>query len=148
MNHILRFPPPAIALTLAIITWGLDQVLPLATQLLSPILGIVMVSSGLVLISLAFVEFQRLRTSPMPTGTPTQFVHAGPYQWTRNPMYLGLCTILTGVALSLGGLPLFLAPVAFFIIMDKVFIPYEEARMSDVFGYVYQEYQAVVRRWF
>ena len=148
MNNLLRLPPPAIALILAVAAFGLDQFLPFASALLSPILGAVMVSSGFVLIGLAYVEFQRAGTTPMPTGTPSQFVRSGPYHWTRNPMYLGLCTVLTGAALFLGGLPLFIAPVIFLIIMDKVFIPHEEARMSDLFGYVYQEYRAVVKRWF
>lgn len=147
MHNILRLPPPIIALILALIAFGLDQVVPLAIDILSPILGAVMVSSGFVLIGLALVEFRKVGTPPMPNSEPSQFVKSGPYQWTRNPMYLGLITVLTGVALFLGGLPLFLAPVVFYLIIAKVFIPFEESKMTALFGYVYQEYTAAVKRW-
>ncbi|MEY4195489.1 MAG: hypothetical protein RLZZ226_1857 [Pseudomonadota bacterium] len=147
MNHLLRCPPPVIALILAFLTFGLDQVMPLAVTLLSPILGIVMACSGLVVIALALSEFRRVNTTPLPTGEPTQLVTSGPYQWTRNPMYLGLLTLLTGFSLFFGGLSLFLAPVALFIIIDRVFIPYEEGRMAAFFGYVYGEYLGAVKRW-
>ncbi len=147
MNNLLRLPPPVIALILAVITGGLDQVLPFASVIMSPILGVVMVSSGLVLMTLALSEFRQVNTTPVPTGEPTHCVASGPYQWTRNPMYLGLVTALTGVALFFGGLPLFFAPVILFLIIDRVFIPHEEDKMSALFGYVYQQYRTTVRRW-
>lgn len=147
MNTILRLPPPVYALILAFITWFLDQLIPVTSQILSPIMGVVLASSGLVIVALALSEFKRNGTTHLPTGEPVQFVCSGPYQWTRNPMYLGLITLLTGFALFFGGLPLFLAPLILFFIINRVFIPYEEGKLSSIFGYVYEDYLKSVRRW-
>ena len=147
MQNILKLPPPIIALILAFLTYGISQLVPFAMEIISPLLGAVLLSSGLVLTGLAMVEFNASKTTHLPTETPSQMVRSGPYQWTRNPMYLGLCTCLAGAAFFVGAIPLFLAPVVFFIIIDKVFIPYEEAKLSSLFGYVYQEYTNTVKRW-
>ncbi|MGI9213658.1 MAG: methyltransferase family protein [Methylococcaceae bacterium] len=147
MNTILRLPPPVYALILALTSFALDQFIPATSMILSPVMGVVMVSSGLVIIALALSEFKRNGTTHLPTGEPVQFVCSGPYQWTRNPMYLGLTTLLTGFALFFGGFPLFLAPLILFFIIDRVFIPYEEGKLASIFGYVYEDYLKAVRRW-
>jgi protein-S-isoprenylcysteine O-methyltransferase Ste14 len=104
-------------------------------------------AAGLSLGLLALLHFRQRRTTFVPHGEPTALVMAGPYMWTRNPMYLGLFTLLLGFALYSGGLPLFLAPAAFSLILDRAHIPYEEARLSKLFGEAYNEYQKRVARW-
>ena len=147
MNSLLRFPPPVIALVLALLAFALDQLIPLAAELLSPILGFVLITSGLVLAASALAELRRQGTTPMPLEEPTVLAADGPYVWTRNPMYLALVTVLTGFAFFMGGLPLFLAPIAFFLLIDRVFIPYEENKLLNLFGRPYEAYLAAVRRW-
>jgi protein-S-isoprenylcysteine O-methyltransferase Ste14 len=62
-------------------------------------------------------------------------------------MYLGMLIMLTGASFLMGTIPSMLAPIGFFIIIDRVFIPYEEEKLLSDFGDVYSKYQMVTRRW-
>jgi protein-S-isoprenylcysteine O-methyltransferase Ste14 len=62
-------------------------------------------------------------------------------------MYLGMLFILAGASLLMGTIPSMLAPIGFFITIDRVFIPYEEEKLLSAFGDVYSNYQRVTRRW-
>jgi protein-S-isoprenylcysteine O-methyltransferase Ste14 len=42
--------------------------------------------------------------------------------------------MLAGYTWILGTLPALLGPAAFFLIMDTVFIPFEERRLLEIFG--------------
>ena len=62
-------------------------------------------------------------------------------------MYLGVVTMLSGVAAWFGTLPFALAAVAFFLVIDRVFCPYEERKLAFGFGESYERYRRRVRRW-
>jgi protein-S-isoprenylcysteine O-methyltransferase Ste14 len=40
-----------------------------------------------------------------------------------------------------------LAPIIFFLVIDRVVIPKEEETLERTFGITYQDYQRRVRRW-
>jgi protein-S-isoprenylcysteine O-methyltransferase Ste14 len=51
----------------------------------------------------AFVLFRREDTEINPTSpTNRKLVTRGPYQLTRNPMYLGLAALCLGIAVLIG----------------------------------------------
>jgi protein-S-isoprenylcysteine O-methyltransferase Ste14 len=62
-------------------------------------------------------------------------------------MYLGMMSILLGVAIFLGSLISFAFPIIFIIIMEKLFIPLEEKNLEKKFGNQYIDYKKRVRRW-
>jgi len=62
-------------------------------------------------------------------------------------MYLGLLTALVGCALFMGTLPFFLVPWLFFLVVNRVHIPYEETVLEKSFGPAYERYLKRVRRW-
>ena len=62
-------------------------------------------------------------------------------------MYLGMLLMLLGAAFFMGTISAMLAPAVFFLIIDKVFIPYEEEDLLSSFGDEYNEYIARTRRW-
>ena len=96
----------------------------------------------------AFVLFRREGTEIDPTSpTNRKLITSGPYQFTRNPMYLGLVILALGVALWVGAWPMFIAPVAIFATANWVHIPFEEAKMRCQFGATYEDYIEWVRRW-
>jgi protein-S-isoprenylcysteine O-methyltransferase Ste14 len=96
----------------------------------------------------AIVLFRREGTEVNPTSPANRkLVTTGPYQFTRNPMYLGLVIFALGVALWIGAWPMFVAPVAIFATAEWVHIPFEEAKMRRQFGANYEEYVERVRRW-
>lgn len=78
---------------------------------------------------------------------PGQLVVAGPYRWTRNPMYLGFLGMLLGAALTLGNLCALLSPLLFFVVASLWYIPTEERNCEQTFGEAYRHYRASTRRW-
>jgi protein-S-isoprenylcysteine O-methyltransferase Ste14 len=62
-------------------------------------------------------------------------------------MYLGIVLMLLAVALGTGSLPCYLASLAFFLVIDSVFCPFEERKLEQAFGSAYTRYRSTVRRW-
>jgi protein-S-isoprenylcysteine O-methyltransferase Ste14 len=87
------------------------------------------------------------RGTPAPIDAPKQLVVRGLYHYTRNPMYLGVLTVLLGwVALTRAlGLLLYAACVGGCFQLFVVY--YEEPHLTKLFGDAYREYQARVGRW-
>jgi protein-S-isoprenylcysteine O-methyltransferase Ste14 len=113
-----------------------------------PLLGIALTALAFIPPVWAFVLFRRERTEIDPTSPSNRkLVIGGPYQFTRNPMYLGLVALALGIAAWIGAWPMFIAPVAVFATANWVHIPFEEAKMRRQFGAAYDGYVARVRRW-
>ena len=81
------------------------------------------------------------------SDTNNKLVTAGPFRFTRNPMYLGLVVLSLGVAVATGAVPLFVAPLLVFATANWVHIPFEEAKMRRQFGARFDAYTQAVRRW-
>ncbi|MCG9677578.1 isoprenylcysteine carboxylmethyltransferase family protein [Vibrio sp. Isolate24] len=112
------------------------------------LIGALLFCLGLGLASAGKRLFQKLKTNIMTFEEPNKIVTQGVFQYTRNPMYLGLAIALIGFAIMLGGSLMTLTIAASFIIMtDKWYIAFEEKEMMKKFGREYQEYCRHVRRW-
>jgi len=109
--------------------------------------GAVVVALGLALIVWAAALFRRAGTGIVPFSDATALVGAGPYRWTRNPMYLGMAAILLGAAIVLGSVTPFIVIPAFMALITERFIAPEEEMLGKVFGQSYADYKARVRRW-
>ncbi|HVU86512.1 MAG TPA: isoprenylcysteine carboxylmethyltransferase family protein [Pirellulales bacterium] len=110
-------------------------------------LGLVPLLGGIGLGAVAARLFARHKTAIRPGHTSSHLLTAGPYHWTRNPIYVAMTVLLAGVALMLGVLtPWLLVPVFVAVIAVNV-IPVEEAMLGETFGEEYRAYQARVRRW-
>ncbi|HET7131841.1 MAG TPA: isoprenylcysteine carboxylmethyltransferase family protein [Gammaproteobacteria bacterium] len=110
--------------------------------------------AGAVLIALAgafgawgVILFRRAGTGVVPFSDATALVTAGPYRFTRNPMYLGMAGILAGTAIWLGSLTPWLVLPAFMRLIAERFIVPEEAMLERTFGEEYARYRTAVRRW-
>ena len=102
---------------------------------------------GFTIMMWAWFQFQKAKTAVCPTAETTAFVTGGAYQICRNPMYLGMLFMLAGISFFMGTIQAFLAPAAFFLIMDKIFIPYEEKKLQKGFADRYAVYSKQTRRW-
>jgi protein-S-isoprenylcysteine O-methyltransferase Ste14 len=102
------------------------------------------------LVSLAgVIQFRRARTTvnPMTPNASSSLVTTGIYTITRNPMYLGLSTILLGWGISLANpFSLLVIPCFVFYMIRFQIIP-EERALQSLFGADFQTYRAKVRRW-
>lgn len=73
---------------------------------------------------------------------------AGPYRWTRNPLYLGSFLLGTGFSVAAANLWLLLL---FGILFPAIYIPVmrkEETELTKVYGSEYQEYRKRVPAFF
>ena len=147
MNKLLHIPPPVYALSLLGLCKGLDGLLPLPLDIAAPALGFLLAAAGLALPSWAALCFFRRKTTPIPTGEPSALVAEGPYRHTRNPMYLGFLPLLASVAFFTGAPVYLLAPAGFFLVADRLFIPYEEAKLERLFGADYAAFKRTAPRW-
>ncbi|USD35020.1 MULTISPECIES: methyltransferase family protein [Vibrio] len=112
------------------------------------LIGALLFCLGLGLASAGKRLFQKLKANIMTFEEPNKIVTQGVFQYTRNPMYLGLAIALIGFAIMLGGSLMTLTIAASFIIItDKWYIAFEEKEMTKKFGREYQEYCRHVRRW-
>ena len=143
-----KIHPPLLAVALILITLILHFVLP-EERLVGwhHVIGLLLVAVGAGLSSFAAAIFQARDTTRNPYGEPATFVVQAPYTWTRNPMYLGITTALLGLAIFFGSTVMLLAPIAFFIVIDRMLIPREEETMERLFSQQYVDYKNQVRRW-
>jgi protein-S-isoprenylcysteine O-methyltransferase Ste14 len=86
--------------------------------------------------------------SNVPTNTPTTtIVDAGPYRFTRNPIYLGMFIGLIGLAIAFDSLWPLVMLVPFGLVIRYGVVAREEAYLERKFGDLYGGYRARVRRW-
>ena len=145
---MLKLPPPIWAVIYvclsAAASWELGW--PAGVRL-APV-GAALIVLGFVPPVWAAILFRREGTEINPTSPANRrLVTAGPYGFTRNPMYLGLVIITLGIALWVGAWPMLAAPIAVFATTNWVHIPFEEAKMRRQFETVFDDYARRVRRW-
>jgi protein-S-isoprenylcysteine O-methyltransferase Ste14 len=86
--------------------------------------------------------------SNVPTNLPTTtIVDAGPYRFTRNPIYLGMFLGLVGLAIAFDSLWFLVALVPFALVIRYGVVAREEAYLERKFGDAYRRYRSGVRRW-
>lgn len=109
--------------------------------------GTFTIVAGLILALSLVGAFLIRRTTLNPFAEPSVFIAAGPYRFSRNPMYLSVIIIYIGATLLFGSLWPLITLAAPLLILALAVIPYEEARMTAAFGESYQRYSQRVRRW-
>ncbi len=108
--------------------------------------GLLIMALGLYFVWKPYKQFMDYNT-PENFGTATCVVSDGLYKYSRNPMYIGGVIFLTGLVILLQNLLAFISPLFFFLVMNFMFIPYEEDKMVKECGKDYSEYMKIVRRW-
>jgi len=111
------------------------------------LIGIFPILFGVIADTLARSLFIKNKTTQKHSKMPDKFITKGIYKISRNPMYLGMLSILLGESILLGDLITFIFPLAFFIIINLFFIPPEEKNMEKKFSKRYLQYKNKVRRW-
>lgn len=110
-------------------------------------LGLLMVAAGLFPALWAALTMFRHGTNPEPSHPVVSLVVDGPYQYSRNPIYLALTTSYMGAGLVAGTLwHVVLLPVLM-TVMERGVVRREEVYLARRFGDEYKDYAARVRRW-
>lgn len=147
----VRFPPPLIYIGLLAVGFTVGRLLHLPNLGLEPRMresaGGILVLAG-VLVSFAGAGlFLRSRTAIIPFKPATHLVTSGVYRWTRNPMYLGMALIYSGLAFLLNSLAALVLLLVVIAIMQRQVIAREEAYLERAFGNEYLAYKSRVRPW-
>ena len=147
---LLRIPVPWVFVLMYLIGAGLEQIFHFRRfadyGFITPT-GLLVFLLGAALAAWGWLIFLSRRTTTIPGETPRTLVTSGPYQFTRNPMYVGLSIAYLGEAvIQHQVIPVVLLPLIIAYV-NQVVIPVEEERLRAVFGHEYDRYAARVRRW-
>jgi protein-S-isoprenylcysteine O-methyltransferase Ste14 len=145
---VIALPPlilgAAIALGLILNYFWPAKVL---TRSLAVPLGILIVFVAVAIGILAVREMVTASTPLDVRKRSTRIVTSGIFQQSRNPIYLGMVLLCTGVAFLVDSLWLLGLVPLFAAILQKGVIEPEEAYLERNFGEDYLRYKARVRRW-
>ncbi len=147
----LKVPPPAVALLAAVAMW-LAASASNALSFMLPgrfAIAIVLAAFGGAIAVAGALSFRRAGTTVNPTrpDTASALVATGVYRFTRNPMYLGLLSVLAGWAAWLSNAVAFAGPLLFVLYIDRFQIVPEEKALAAKFGAAFDDYRRRTRRW-
>ena len=140
------------------LAWGLAIIAGLTLNWLVPLpflpadlpagwLGAMVFVLAVALVAWAIVTMTRVGSN-VPTNRPTTtIVEAGPYRFTRNPVYLGMFLGLIGLAIAFDNLWLLIMLVPFALVIRYAVVAREEAYLERKFSDIYHGYRSRVRRW-
>ncbi len=112
------------------------------------IAGVLLIAAGTPIVLDSFVRFaiQGLGT-PAPVFPTRHLVVTGLYRRVRNPMYVGVVTVICGQGLLLGDVRVFAYAAFVWGLFHLFVLGYEEPKLRRTFGDEYREYSANVPRW-
>jgi protein-S-isoprenylcysteine O-methyltransferase Ste14 len=115
----------------------------------SPMVALILLFCGTVVLLWCVREFYSVgRGTLAPWSPPQRLVTTGPYRFSRNPMYISVCTILVGWCALWGSRTLIVYTVvvacASYVRVRLV----EERSAARQFGAEWAAYRSRVPRWF
>ena len=113
----------------------------------SRMLGVLLIGSGAGIAGTALRAMQRAHTNPDPHQPTTALVTDGPFNYTRNPIYVAFTLIYAGIAALANSIWTLLLLPGVLVIMQRGVIEREELYLERKFGEDYCNYKARVRRW-
>jgi protein-S-isoprenylcysteine O-methyltransferase Ste14 len=110
--------------------------------------GAALVLLGLILLVESFARFVwKGFGTPAPIAPPTKLVMTGFYRRVRNPIYVGLVTIVFGEALILGDARLVVYAAILWLFFHFWVLVIEEPTLERSFGDEFANFKANVPRW-
>ena len=149
MKSTHKIMPTSYFMMLLVLSIGTHFLYPIREILYSPFtyFGFLLIIAGVLINLWTDRLFKKVNTTVKPFKNPKVLLTSGPFCISRHPMYLGMTSILLGVAIVLGTIITFLFPIIFMILMEFLFIPFEEKNLDGIFGFEYSDYKKKVRRW-
>ena len=149
MNLENKIPPPIIALVVGIIISASSAIIKPFNIYGIEFAALVIMAGSFLIIILSINKFKKENTTinPMDPTQTIKLVATGTFALSRNPMYLGLAGILTGVTLFLQAWLGFVAIPIFIMYINKYQIAPEEKILTEKFKDDYISYCSTVKRW-
>ena len=110
-------------------------------------LGIILTIAAILLFVKSVRIFNLRKEKIHPRSISTQIFKDGPFQFSRNPIYLAMFILLIGVGLTLNSFWFLYSGLVVAIMLHYGVIIPEENYLEKEFGKDYLEYKKSVRRW-
>ena len=127
----LKIPPPIYMVLTAGLMWLVDRFLPIIEVAFYAWnqFGIIFIVAAVIIDAMSLLQFFRSHTTinPLHPENTEKLVTMGMYQYSRNPMYVGLLLLLTGWAFLLRSFsPFILLPIFMVMMTRQQIIPEEK----------------------
>lgn len=110
------------------------------------VVAVLFLSSSLLVLWSFYLMF-KAKTSPNPYNETSYLLIQGPFNYSRNPMYLSMTGFYLSFAFFLNSFWLFLFFPPLITLMWWIVILREEVYLEGRFGQQYIDYKKQVRRW-
>jgi protein-S-isoprenylcysteine O-methyltransferase Ste14 len=148
-NPGIWVPPPLLYLLALILGLVLDRRahVPFLSRGVARVLGWPLVGGGIALAAWFVRTMRGADTTIRTDKSVSSLVQDGPFRYSRNPGYVALAMIYSGIAVLRNALwAILLLPLVVYVIQREV-IEREERYLERTFGEEYVNYKAQVRRW-
>ena len=141
--------PPTYFLAAIVLMLAMHFLVPVAVLVSFPwrLAGVLPVAAGIALNVVADRQFKERRTTVKPFQASAALITDRAFRWSRNPMYLGMILIVSGIAILAGSASPWLVVAVLAILLDRVFIVREERMLAETFGAAFEQYKRRVRKW-
>ena len=144
-----KIPPPVVTLFFGLCIYFSQEYFQEFNLEFLTILSYISYIAGLLILVLAVRLFKKQSTTvnPIKIENASSLVTSGVFEYSRNPMYLGMAVILLGLALMFNVIGGTLFTLLFTIYITKFQIKPEEEVMERLFGEDFLKYKKNVRMW-
>ena len=144
-----KIPPPVVTLFFGLCIYSSQEFFPEYNLKFLTIVSYISYFAGLSILVLAVSLFKKQNTTvnPIKIENASFLVTSGIFEYSRNPMYLGMALILLGLTLMFNVIGGTLFTLLFTIYITKFQIKPEEEVMEKLFGEDFLEYKQNVRMW-
>ena len=150
-NPGIFIPPPLIYAAIFFLSILMQKIIPIDNSFFesqnATIAGIVLIAIALLFILPALIKFAQSKNTLVTIKSATSLQTKGIYSLTRNPMYMGLLILYSGIAMLEGNWWTFIFIPLIIIIVQFYVIRGEENYLQRAFGEEYNAYRKKVRRW-
>ncbi len=141
--------PTMIFAGILVLGFGLDMIWPAAflPEGWGLPLGLIVIFAALNIKLFAVREMVRVKTNLNIRKPAIDIATSGIYGVSRNPLYVGMILLNTGIGCIVNSLWIFLLSAGLAAVLQKGVIEAEEAYLEKKFGDKYLRYKVKVRRW-
>ena len=148
IKAVILFPLNVMGVITTLILWFSGKLESYQLMTLSIVSGGILILVGLSIIWTTVSLFTDYgKGTPAPYSPPKILVAIGIYRYVRNPMMIGVWSVLIGEANLFMSIGLLIWFLIFFIASILFVIVWEEKDLENRFGEYYCEYKRNVPRW-
>lgn len=143
----VKMLPPMVVLLFVSAGIILDWLFPFNWGHMWGGLGLILFIAAVICAKWSINVMKAAGTNVPPNQPATVIVSEGPFQFSRNPIYLSFLVAYAGLAMMADAPVMLLLIPALYFALERMAIVPEEAYLEEKFGDEYLGYKNSVRRW-